>query len=50
MRCLGCKAYKEGKCTAGVTPYKSKLESDGVGCRLNRKSVEKRLREQGENK
>ena len=47
MRCLGCKAWKDGKCLAGVVPYKSKKESDGVGCNFNTRTIDKRLREKG---
>ena len=45
MRCLGCKAWKNGICIAGIKPYKSKNESDGIGCNCNKKTVEKRMRE-----
>lgn len=45
MRCLGCKAWKDGKCLAGVTPYRSKNERDGTGCACNTRTVEKLLRQ-----
>ena len=45
MRCLGCKAWKDGKCLAGVSPYVSKKESDGIGCACNTRTVEKLIRE-----
>ena len=47
MRCLGCKAWKDGKCLAGVVPYKSKKEVDGVGCNCNTRTIDKRMREWG---
>ena len=45
MRCLGCKAWKDGKCLAGVTPYRSKNERDGTGCACNTRTVEKLMRQ-----
>ena len=45
MRCLGCKAWKDGKCLAGVTPYRSKNKTDGIGCACNTRTVEKLLRQ-----
>ena len=45
MRCLGCKAWKDGKCLAGVVPYKSKNEADGVGCNCNTRTIDKKIRE-----
>ena len=45
MRCLGCKAWKNGKCLAGIVPYQSKKEKDGIGCACNTKTVEKLMRE-----
>ena len=45
MRCLGCKAWKDGICIAGVVPYKSKNEADGVGCNCNTRTVDKKIRE-----
>jgi len=45
MRCLGCKAWKDGKCLAGVTPYRSKIKTDGIGCACNTRTVEKLLRQ-----
>lgn len=45
MRCLGCKAWKDGKCLAGVVPYKSKKEADGVGCNCNTRTIDKKIRE-----
>lgn len=50
MRCLGCMAYKDEKCTAGIIPYKSKKETDGVGCNCNRKTVAKRIKQNNEQK
>ena len=47
MRCLGCKAWKDGKCIAGVVPYKSKKEADGVGCNCNTRTIDKKIREKG---
>lgn len=47
MRCPVCEANKDGKCMAGVIPYKSKKSVDGIGCNLNRRTVKKRMR--GEN-
>ena len=45
MRCLGCKAWKDGKCLAGVTPYRSKNERDGIGGACNTRTVEKLIRQ-----
>ena len=45
MRCLGCKAWKNGKCLAGIVPYRSKKEKDGVGCACNLSTVEKLMRD-----
>lgn len=50
MRCLGCKAWKDGKCLAGVVPYKSKKEADGVGCNCNTRTIDKKIREKESDK
>ena len=44
MRCKGCKAWEDGKCIAGITPYQSKKEIDGIGCACNTRTVEKLIR------
>lgn len=46
MRCPVCEANKDGKCMAGVIPYKSKKSVDGIGCNLNRRTVKKRMRDE----
>lgn len=45
MRCPVCEANKDGKCMAGVVPYKSKRELDGIGCNMNRRTVNKKMKE-----
>lgn len=45
MRCLGCKAWKDGKCLVGVKPYQLKREKDGFGCAYNTRTVEKLMRQ-----
>ena len=47
MRCVGCWAWNGEKCLAGITPHVSKKKEDGVGCRSNTRTVNKRLRENG---
>lgn len=44
MRCKRCKAWEDGKCIAGITPYQSKKEIDGIGCACNTRTVEKLIR------
>ena len=45
MRCPACKANEGGRCLAGAVPYKSKKKVDGIGCNMNRKTIEKKMRE-----